>query len=165
MKIFLHNRKDVKVFQNSAPLKVYYEKGNEYVLPALDENGKYEVQFVKKSEFSGSMWFLKALLFWIIGILGFFTPKYAKCTHSLNCSVSGIDDGNPIDVTFIHPHPKAQLCAGVKVKQESVDVKDAEYVADKDATKRKKTYSALTVLIRIAAIILAIALIIKSFIS
>ena len=165
MKIFLHNRKDVKVFQNSMPLKIYCENGNEYVMPAVDENGRYEVQFVKRSEFTGALWFVKALLFWIVGIMGFFTPKYAKCNHALDCKISGIDDNKPINVSFIHPNPKYKLGAGVKVKQEYVNVQGAEYILDKDACKRKKLYNLLSGVARLAVIVLAIVLIIKAIVK
>lgn len=165
MKIFLHNRKDFKVFQNSAPMKVYCESGNEYVLPQVDENGRYEVQFIKKSEFTGALWFVKALLFWIVGIMGFFTPKYAKCNHSLDCKISGIDDGNPINVSFTHPNSKYKVGEGVKVRQERVNVQGAEYIVDKTAAKRKKIYNFLSGISRLAIIILAVVIVIKAIIG
>ena len=165
MKIFLHNRKDIKVFQNSTPLKIYYQNGSEYVLPEVDENGRYEVQFVKKSEFSGALWVVKVLLFWIIGVMGFFTPKYAKCTYTLDCTISGIDDDKPINVNFFHPNPKYKVGAGVKVKQEYVNVQGAEYILDQKATRRKKLYGFLSGVARLAVIIIAIIAIVKAIIG
>ncbi|MDE6275881.1 MAG: hypothetical protein K2M75_05010 [Clostridia bacterium] len=165
MKIYLYNRKDIKVFQNSQPLKINYKNGREYVEPQVDEQGRFEVEFVKKSEFSGGLWFIKALLFWIIGIMGFFTPKYAKCNHSLDCKVSGVDGNVPLNVSFIHPNPKYGVCAGVKLKEEGYLVEGAEYILDKKSCARKKFYSFLSGIARLAVIVLAVVLIIKAIIG
>ena len=165
MKILLHNRKDIKVFQNSKPLEIYYKNGNEYVEPQVDEDGHFEVQFVKKSEFSGGLWWVKALLFWIIGIMGFFTPKYAKCNHSLDCKVAGVDGNASLNVSFIHPNPKYGVGVGVKLREQGYEIQGAEYIVDKKACGRKKLYSFLSGVGRLAVIVLAVVVIIKSIIG
>ena len=165
MKIFLHNRKDIKVFQNSQPLKVFCQKGNEYVEPQVDADGLFEVQFVKKSEFSGALWFVRVLLFWIVGVMGFFTPKYAKCNHALDCKVSGVDGGVPLNVSFIHPNPKYGVGVGVKLREEGYLVEGAEYILDKKSCARKRLYSFLSAMGRLAVIVLVVVLIIKAIIG
>lgn len=165
MKIFLHNRKDIKVFQNNEPLKIYYKNGYEYVEPQIDGNGRFEVRFVKKSEFSGGLWWVKALLFWIIGVMGFFTPKYAKCNHSLDCKITGADGNVPLNVGFVHPNPKYGVGAGVKLKEQGYYIEGAEYIIDKKACSRKKFYSFLSGIGRLAVIVLAVIYIIKAIIG
>ena len=165
MKIYLHNRKDIKVFQNSMPLKICYKGGQEYVEPQVDEHGRFEVQFVKKSEFAGGLWFIKALLFWIIGVAGFFTPKYAKYNNSLDCKISGVGGDAPLNVSFIHPNPRYGVCSAVKLKEEGYAIEGAEYVADKKSCRRKKLYSFLSGVGRLAVIVLAVVVIIKAIIG
>ena len=165
MKIFLYNRKDIKVFQNSQPLKVCCKDGREFVEPQVDDYGRFEVQFVKKSEFAGGLWFIKALFFWIIGIAGFFTPKYAKYNNSLDCKVSGVDSDVPLNVSFIHPNPRYGTCVAVKLKEEGYAIEGAEYVEDKKSCRRKKLYSFLWGVGRLGGIVLAVVVIIKSIIG
>ncbi|MDE7208520.1 MAG: hypothetical protein K2O31_01420 [Clostridia bacterium] len=165
MKIFLHNRKDIKVFQDAKPLKIYCQNGKEYVLPQVDDNGYFQVEFIKKSEFSGALWLFRALFFWIIGIMGFFTPRYSKCNHSLDCQISGIDCGMPLNVSFIHPNSKYGAGVGVKLREEGFNVDGAEYIVDNKAQKRKKLYSFLSSVLRLALIALIIVVIIKAMIG
>lgn len=165
MKVYLHNRKDIKVFQDGKPLKIYYKGGVEYVEPQVGSGGYFELNFIKKSEFSGGLWFVRALLFWIVGIMGFFTPRYAKCVHSLDCKMraKALTDSDAINVSFIHPNPRYGVGAGVKVREESVSSLNGDsYIVDKKAAKRKRLYTLLSAVLRLAVIALVIALIIKT---
>lgn len=165
MKIFLHNRKDVKVLQNGLPLKVQYKSGQEYVEPTIGDDGAFEISFVKRSEFSGAFWFLKAVAFWIIGIMGFFTPKYAKCSHALDCKLSGVDNGEALNVSFIHPNPRYGAVTGVKVRENGVSLDGENYVPDNKAYKRRKAYKLISGILRLGVIAFVVYVIIKAIIG
>ncbi len=160
MKVYLINRKDVIVFQDGKALKVFKEKKYEYVLPKVGEDNEFELNFVKKSEFSRPLWWLYAALFWIIGIMGFCTSAYSKNTDSLNCSMKYTGRGNSLRVTFYHSNPKyASQGAALTVDEgERVLLRNCSYVANPKARSRKKIYSLLSGFARLGVIILIIFL-------
>lgn len=168
MKIYLYNRKDVRVFQNSTPLKIYCEQGREYVVPQVGDDGRYQIDFVKKSEFDGALWFLRALLFWIIGIMGIFTPRYSKCTHTLDCRLYGFGDSN-LNVSFIHPSGKVGECTAVKVKEtgdtQTAYLEGEKYLLNPTAARRKKFYGFLSAIARLAVIVIVAIVIVKAIIG
>ena len=100
MRVYLNNRKDVYVFRNGEALSILRDKGKEYVEVDVQEGEEYTLEFVKKSEFSRPLWFVYAIVFWIIGIMGFFTPKFSKNTFSLNCKMTAKATNRPLTLFF-----------------------------------------------------------------
>ena len=88
MKVYLLNRADVRVFCDGKLLPIRREAGTEYIQTDKADGETVVLRLVRKHELSRPLWALYALLFWIVGIMGFFTPRYSKFPHSLDCSVS-----------------------------------------------------------------------------
>ena len=78
MKIFLINRSDVLLFSDDKKLKVGKENGREYIDAPVLHNGKIILRAIRKPELSYPNWWLYSAFFWIIGILGLFTPRYSR---------------------------------------------------------------------------------------
>ena len=166
MRVYLSNRKDVYVFYRDEALDIKREKGKEYVEVDLQEGEEYTLEFVKKSEFSRPMWFVYAILFWIVGIMGFFTPKFSKNTFSLNCKMTAKATSNPLTVFFNVSNPKYAPNVALKVVGEGdVLLEGEKYAEDKTAKARRKVYALLSGVLRLAIIVIVAAAIIKKIIG
>ncbi|MDE6613963.1 MAG: hypothetical protein K2K24_00480 [Clostridia bacterium] len=166
MRVYLSNRKDVYVFHNGEALDIMRHKGKEYVEFDVPEGEEYTLEFVKKSEFSRPMWFVYAIVFWIIGVMGFFTPKFNKNTFSLNCKMTAKAKSQPLILFFNLSNPKYAPNVAIKVVGEGeVLLEDEKYVEDKTAKFRRKVYSFLSGITRLAIIVIIAVAIIKKIIG
>lgn len=166
MKVYMNNRKDVYVFYRGEALDIRREKGKEYVEFDVQEGEDYTLEFVKQSEFSRPMWFVYAVIFWIIGIMGFFTPKFSKNTFSLNCKMTAKATSYPLTLFFNVSNPK--YAPGVALKVVGVGevlFEDEKYVVDKTAKTRRKIYSLLSGVARLAIIAIVAVAIVKKIIG
>ena len=87
MKIFLINRSDVLLFSDDKKLKVGKENGREYIDAPVLPDGRIVLRAIRKPELSYPNWWLYSAFFWIIGILGLFTPRYSRFDYALDCNV------------------------------------------------------------------------------
>ena len=87
MKIFLINRSDVLLFSDDKKLKVGKENGREYIDAPVLPDGRIVLRAIRKPELSHSNWWFYVVFFWIIGILGLFTPRYSRFDYALDCNV------------------------------------------------------------------------------
>ena len=166
MRVYLNNRKDVYVFYGGEALDILREKGKEYVEFDAQEGEDYTLEFVKKSEFSRPLWFVYAIVFWIIGIMGFFTPKFSKNTFSLNCKMTAKATSKPLTIFFNVSNPKYAPNVALKVVGEGdVILEDEKYVVDKAAKVRRKIYALLSGVLRLAIIVIVAVAIIKKIIG
>lgn len=103
MKIYLINRADVQVFCDGKRLPVRRERGREYVETDKREGEPVTLRLVRRHELSRPCWWLYALAFWILGVMGFFTPRYAKFPHSLDCLAHCTENkAAPLQFRFTH---------------------------------------------------------------
>ena len=166
MRVYLNNRKDVYVFREGKALSILRDKGKEYVEVDVQEGEEYTLEFVKKSEFSRPLWFVYAIVFWIIGIMGFFTPKFSKNTFSLNCKMTAKASSQPLTLFFNVSNPKYAPNVAIKVIGDGdVLLEDEKYVVDKTAKARRKVYSLLSGVLRLAIIVIVAIAIVKKIIG
>ena len=90
MKIFLINRSDVLLFSGDKKLKVRKENGREFIDAPVLPDGRIVLRAIRKPELSHSNWWFYAVFFWIIGILGLFTPRYSRFDY-VKRRISGFD--------------------------------------------------------------------------
>lgn len=166
MRVYLTNRKDVYVFRDGKALSILRDKGKEYVEVDVQEGEEYTLEFVKKSEFSRPLWFVYAIVFWIIGIMGFFTPKFSKNTFSLNYKMTAKATDRPLTLFFNVSNYKYAPNVALKVVGEGeVSIEDEKYVEDKVARSRRKFYSLLSGVLRLAVIVIVAIAIVKKIIG
>lgn len=91
MKIFLINRSDVLLFSDDKKLKVGKENGREYIDAPVLPDGRIVLRAIRKPELSHSNWWFYVVFFWIIGILGLFTPRYSRFDYVLDCNITLYD--------------------------------------------------------------------------
>ncbi len=159
MKVYLINRKDIFAYENDKILPLNIENGREYV-----EVKSNVVKFKRQSELVCRFWFLKALFFWIIGIMGLFTPRYSKFYGKLDCTVRLPEQGDEeLMLRFNTPAGKniTNRFAFEILKGRVEGVDGGYYVEDAKARRRRKLYKLFSYLMRLAIIILTVLLIIK----
>lgn len=160
MKIYLLNRGDVQVFGNGERLVVYREAGKEYVEGTESEDGSVMLRFLRKSEFARRGWFLYALLFWVVGILGLFTPRYCKFSDSLDCTVR-IMPGEAVPMLrFAHYTGERRdgepVPAVTAIGECAAEIDGGYYVCDKAAGRRRTVYKICSWLLRLAVVVGAV---------
>ncbi len=143
MKIFLINRADVQVFCNDKRLILRKEKGREYVETDQTDGEQVTVHFVRRHELSRPFWWLYALAFWILGVMGFFTPRYSAFLPQLDCCLTFIENKSAaLTVRFAHyldetgqrSIPAVTELTGFAVTE------NAYYRRDPVAKRRRKIY-------------------------
>ena len=72
MKVYLINRADIQVFCDGKRLRINREGGKEYVETDKTDGQPVTLRFLRKHELSRPFWWLYALLFWVLGVMGFF---------------------------------------------------------------------------------------------
>ena len=160
MKIYLLNRGDVQVFGNGERLVVYREAGKEYVEGTESEDGSVTLRLVRKSEFANRGWFLYALLFWIVGILGLFTPRYSKFSDSLDCTVRIRPGGAVPMLRFAHLTGQSADGEGAEavtaIGECAAEIDGGYYVCDKAAGRRRTVYKICSWVLRLAVVVGAV---------
>ena len=102
MRVYLLNRSDVCVFCGEKLLPVRKEGGREYIEADVREGEWLTLRFFRCSELSSRLWPLYALFFWVIGLFGLFTPRYAKFSHRLDCTAHIAAGARPPVLRFTH---------------------------------------------------------------
>ena len=126
MKVFLINRSDVLFFSGETKLKVKKENGREFIDAPVLQDGKIVLRII---------WWLYSAFFWIIGILGLFTPRYSRFDYALDCNVI-LDSRQTQDIWLRFNHfvnKKSSIpVAAVTVPEGTVaTLENAAYVYDK----------------------------------
>ena len=157
MKIFLINRSDVLLFSDDKKLKVGKENGREYIDAPVLPDGRIVLRAIRKPELSYPNWWLYSAFFWIIGILGLFTPRYSRFDYVLDCNVI-LDSGQTQDIWLRFNHfvnKKSSIhVAAVTVPEGTVaQIENAVYTYDKISHRRRKIYQLVSWLMRIAVIV------------
>lgn len=157
MKIFLINRSDVLLFSDDKKLKVGKENGREYIDAPVLPDGRIVLRAIRKPELSYPNWWLYSVFFWIIGILGLFTPRYSRFDYALDCNVI-LDSGQTQDIWLRFNHfvnKKSSIpVAAVTVPEGTVaQIENAVYTYDKISHRRRKIYQLVSWLMRIAVIV------------
>lgn len=157
MKIFLINRSDVLLFSDDKKLKVGKENGREYIDAPVLPDGRIVLRAIRKPELSYPNWWLYSAFFWIIGILGLFTPRYSRFDYALDCNVI-LDSGQTQDIWLRFNHfinKKSSIhVAAVTVPEGTVaQIENAVYTYDKISHRRRKIYQLVSWLMRIAVIV------------
>ena len=163
MKVLLFNRGDVCVYKDGKKVPVKLQNDREYIEINATDGEKIKLLFLRRSEFSSKFFALYAVFFWIIGIMGLFTPGYNKFVHSPDCSAEFIaDNSKPPAFMFTHYCGERDGKAIEAVRNTSdaeVFISDGEYVRDQTAERRRKIYRTCSAIARIAVIILIFTLI------
>ena len=160
MKVYLLNRADVRVFCDGKLLPICREAGTEYIQTDKADGETVVLRLVRKHELSRPLWALYALLFWIVGIMGFFTPRYSKFPHSLDCSVSFAENKNAVlRLRFSHflDETGTRNAPAVSVIEGSAQLENFLYTADNTARKRRRIYTACSWIARIILIAAIVA--------
>lgn len=157
MKIFLINRSDVLLFSDDKKLKVGKENGREYIDAPVLHNGKIILRAIRKPELSYPNWWLYSAFFWIIGILGLFTPKYSRFDYALDCNII-LDSGQTQDIWlrfnhFVNKKAKVSVAAVTVSEGAVATLENAAYVYDKTSHRRRKVYKLVSWLMRVAVIV------------
>lgn len=157
MKIFLINRSDVLLFSDDKKLKVGKENGREYIDAPVLPDGRIVLRAIRKPELSYPNWWLYSAFFWIIGILGLFTPRYSRFDYALDCNVI-LDSGQTQDIWLRFNHfvnKKSSISVdAVTVPEGTVaQIENAVYTYDKISHRRRKIYQLVSWLMRIAVIV------------
>lgn len=155
MRAYLVNRADVIVFCNEQILPVRREAGREYIETAASFGELIELRFVRRSEFSTRGWALRALLFWIVGIFGLFTPRYSSFTARLDCRVRFTEDPQtPQIFRFTHYYSAKGEArpAVVAAGGGPVQIENGFYSPDAPARRRRRLYRLFSWLARIVLI-------------
>ena len=163
MKIYLINRADIFLFAGDKKLKIERENGREYIDAPVLPDGKIVLRAIRKPELSYRNWWLYSAFFWIIGLLGLFTPRYSRFDYALDCGIT-LDGGQTQDVWLRFNHfanrKNAIPVAAVTVSEGTVaQLENAVYMYDKVSARRRKVYKLISWLMRIA-VIAAVCLII-----
>ena len=162
MKIFLINRENIQVFCQNRRLPIYKENGREYVElgDIAGENGT--LHLVRRSEFALRGWLGYVLIFWIIGILGIFTPKYSKFTHQLDCKLL-LYENQDMKLRFTHFLSEgSKMIPAVTILDNGTAQLEGEfYLRDRAAQRRRKLYQLFSWLTRLIMIILIVVIAIK----
>lgn len=164
MKIYLLNRADVLFFAGEKKLRVLKENGREFLDVPVLSDGKIVLHAVRKPELSYRNWWLYAAFFWIIGILGLFTPKYSRFDYALDCNIT-LDGSQMQDVWLRFNHfvnkKTGVPVAAVTVSEGTVaQIENAVYVFDKISHRRRKVYKLVSWFMRIAVIVTVCVLIV-----
>lgn len=165
MKIFLTNRADVQIFCDDKRLPIRTEKGTEYVETNKPNGEQVILRLVRRHELSRPLWLLYAVVFWIVGLFGFFTPRYSPFTPCLDCRMMFFENNAAsLRVRFTHfldetgrrPVPAVTELTGFTY------IENPYYQADPEAKRRRKLYKLwswlgrLVVIVAIAAAIFII---------
>lgn len=157
MKIFLINRSDVLFFSGETKLKVKKENGREFIDAPVLQDGKIALRAIRKPELSYPNWWFYAVFFWIIGILGLFTPRYSRFDYALDCNITLYDSQTQnLWLRFNHfVNKKSSIAvAAVTVQEGTVaQIENAVYTYDKISHRRRKIYQLVSWLMRIAVIV------------
>ena len=157
MKIFLINRSDVLLFSDDKKLKVGKENGREYIDAPDLPDGRIVLRAIRKPELSHSNWWFYVVFFWIIGILGLFTPRYSRFDYVLDCNITLYDSQTQnLWLRFNHfINKKSSIpVAAVTVPEGTVaQIENAVYTYDKISHRRRKIYQLVSWLMRIAVIV------------
>ena len=163
MKIFVINRADVLLFSNGKKLNVRKENGREFIDAPLSPDGTVILRAIRRPELSHRNWWLYAAFFWIIGILGLFTPGYSRFDYALDCSITL--DGRQMQEVWIRFNHFVNKKTGIPVPAVTVSeqtiarIDNAAYIPDKISRRRRRIYKLASWLMRIAVIV-AVCLII-----
>ena len=169
MKVFLIDRNDVLVFQDNKRLKVRVENGREFVEPQLNADGTAELQFVRQHELSSRWWWLSAILFWIVGLTGLFTPRYSTFYYSLNCNVKVSEQYDGVALRFAKQYRNNRYNNNVSevyvVGDGRAQISNGSYVYDQKASRRRKLYKVFSWLARIAVVVILVIVIINRIVN
>lgn len=168
MKIFLINRADVQVFCRDKRLPIRKERGREYVETDKTDGEQVTLQLVRRHEFSHSLWWLYALVFWIVGVMGFFTPRYSSFPHSLDCHLTFIENrSSALTVRFAHYLDETGRRTAPAVTELSgfAITEDPFYRPDPAAKRRRRIYGVCSWLGRIVLIAAIVAVTIITIIE
>ncbi len=162
MKIFVNKPNNAQFFLNGEAL--VFKKINGLNVCEKNVTGNFELRIVRIPETLFPLWFLRAFLFWIIGIAGIFTPWYDGKGAVLDYRLSADAGANcEMRVNMIFPKNKSAYSRAVFLEATDIAVYSEEntaFVKDKKAVKRKRLYSLFSWLARIAIVALTVMLII-----
>ncbi len=166
MKIHLINRADTLLFYNGKLLDIKSNGNSEYAeIPHSNGGEKTSLHIIRRSELSQKGWFFYSLFFWIIGFFGFFTPRYEKNPNYLDCIISFYNYGEEeFKIRFNNYLPSKNFVNVNPVEvigKPDCITENFVYQLDKTAKRRRKIYKLLSFLLRIAAIILILVLLIN----
>ncbi len=160
MKIYLINRGDIVIFSDGKKLKIFKEKGREFVDAPIMTDGRVFVRAIRRSEFSYRNWWLYSAFFWVIGIFGIFTPKYSRFDYALDCTVS-MDGSQTHDVwlrfnNFVGKKGTIPLEAVTVSEGTTAKTENAVYIYDKTSHRRRIIYKLASWVLRIILIFIII---------
>ena len=167
MRVYLLNRSAVCVFCGEKLLPVHKEGAKEYVEADVREGEWLTLRFFRCSELSSRLWPLYALFFWVIGLFGLFTPRYAKFSHRLDCTAHIAAGARPPVLRFTHYLGSAEkpIPAVTPLEGCYAQIENGFYVRDDAANRRRKLYKVCSWLLRIVCVAAIVVLLIKLIVN
>lgn len=156
-KLIVQNKGDYAFFQGDAPLR-FKRKGNEYTAEVQeDENGEIRFTVLRRSELRAPLWFLRCLLYWMLGFFGIFTKRYPAATDSVTCRVR-IAAGHENEICMFMNAPMKQSYPGALPFTFTSTVPafcdSQKFDPDPVAKRRRKVYTWIfNVLLRLVGLI------------
>lgn len=143
MKVYLINLADVRVFCDGKRLRINREGGKEYVETDKTDGQPVTLRFLRKHELSRPFWWLYALLFWVLGVMGFFTPRYSKFPHSLDC-LAHFTENKQVSLQFRFAHyldeTGQRTVPSVTELTGNAQTENPRYIPNNAAKRRRKIY-------------------------
>lgn len=127
----------------------------------FDTDGDVEIKVIRKHELSRPHWFLYALKYWLVGLLGLFTPHYDRMTDQIACRFFGTAQGDgSIDISILSRRI-AENGRAVVIEQQGLSLAEEGncYTKDEVAKKNKKRYSVFSWLTRFAVIFAVVGIV------
>ena len=152
MKITFFNRQGIGIYYQGKLLPARGKNSPSTVeLPAAPGE-EVTLRFLRVPELTGKGWFFRALIFWIVGILGFFTPRYRKSFVRLDAEISlPAFEGGEVRVIFFHPKGLVGPVPAFRVEAPvPCRISRIEYQPDPAAKRHRTAYCWMSALLRIA---------------
>ena len=168
-KLIVQNKGDYAFFQGDSPLR-FKRKRNEYTAEVQeDENGEIYFTVLRRSELRAPLWFLRCLVYWLLGFFGIFTKRYTAATDSVTSHIR-IAAGHEKEIYMFMAQPMKQSYPGVNAFSFARTVPafcdDQQFLPDPVAKRRRKIYTWIfNVLLRLVGLIGFVYLLVNFFIQ
>lgn len=129
-----------------------------YVASINDTKGT--VSFIFHHEFNNHLWFLKALIFYLLSFIGLFMKRYSKCFYKLDVNVEFVPqiDGTYYDI-ILNDNPNVNNPVSINGGQYYL-LSENKFIFDEKAKKNFHIYKIFSIIFRIIILILVVIILI-----